>query len=180
MGLTSCMANYSIMNNILVFPCISFQWCMAKYFPFLPKRHCSCFMLDEACRSFPALLYVLQSWHSHVPLKENWPCCTAFLTESQSPVFSWSAHWKWTQTIHQYPTAFRKRDVLQEQNFVGLLAFPLTIHLALCVVWERWVVSTSTWIMVKYWTAAMPALGQFPGRSVAGWALSSAAPAAAE
>lgn len=65
----------------------------------------------------------------------------------QRSVFSWSTHWKWTQTINQYPTAFRKWVSLQEQNFVGLLAFALPIHLVLCVVCERWIVGTSTWIM---------------------------------
>lgn len=128
-------------------------------------------MLHGACRSSPAILCVLQLWHSHVPLKENWPCCTARLMEGPGDQCSLS-RWKWTQTIGRYPTAFRKRVSLKEQSSVGLLAFPLPTHVALCMVSERWIVSTSTWITLKYWTAASPVLRQFPGRPMAGWTLS--------
>lgn len=80
-------------------------------------------MLDGACRSFPAILCMLQLWHSHVPLKANWPCCTARLMESSGDQCS-PSRCKWTQTIDRYPTAFRRWVSLKEQNSVGLLAFP--------------------------------------------------------
>lgn len=107
------------------------------------------------------ILCVQQSWHSRVPLKENWPSCTAFLMESPRDQYSLSSS-KGARTINQYPTAFRKWESLKEEDLIGLFAFPLRIHLALCKVSERWIVGTSTSVMLQYWTAATPVL---PGSS---------------
>lgn len=85
------------------------------------------------------ILCVQQSWHSHVPLKENWPSCTLFLLESPRDQNSLSSS-KGAQTINQYPTAFRKWESLKEEDLIGLFAFPLPIHLALCKVSERQIV----------------------------------------
>lgn len=85
------------------------------------------------------ILCVQQSWHSHVPLKENWPSCTAFLMESPRDQCSLSSS-KGAQTINQYPTALRKWVSLKEEDLMGLFAFPLPIHLALCKLSERWIV----------------------------------------
>lgn len=70
------------------------------------------------------------------------------------------------QTINQYPTAFREWVSLKEEDLIGLFAFPLPIHLALCKFSERWMVGSSTSIMLQYWTAAMPVLRQLPDRAL--------------
>lgn len=111
------------------------------------------------------ILCVQQSWHSHVPLKENWPSCTAFLMESPRDQCSLSSS-KGAQTINQYPTALRKWVSLKEEDLMGLFAFPLPIHLALCKLSERWIVGTPTWITLQYRAAATSLLRQLPGSAL--------------
>lgn len=82
------------------------------------------------------ILCVQQSWHSHIPFKENWLSCTAFLMESPRDQYSLSSS-KGAQTINQYPTAFEKWVSLKEEDLIALFAFPLPMHLALCKVSER-------------------------------------------
>jgi len=81
---------------------------------------------------------MLQSWHYHVPLKENWPHCTAFLMESPRGWYSLGplAGNEPKPSIY-IPLHLGSGFFLQEQNLLGLLAFTLPIHLALCVVCER-------------------------------------------
>lgn len=61
------------------------------------------------------ILYVQQSWHSCIPLKENWPSCTAFHMEGPRDQYYLSSS-KGAQTINQYPTTFRKWVSLKEED----------------------------------------------------------------
>lgn len=152
MGLTFCMANESIMNNILIFQCISFRWCIKNawqnIFPFFLRGIVAILfyarrsLQKQSCSLLRAAILALSCTFKRKLASLH---CISY-GKPQRWVFSWNTHWKWTQTMDQYPTALRKWVFLQEQNFMGLSAFPLPIHLPLCVVCERWIVGTSTWI----------------------------------